>query len=100
MQLATAILLTLGLIASPIGCLIQPCDISQAPHDCCPRTSAFAACPYDILSSAKTAPPQLAVAVIATVEFPAPPQSATFQTITPVLTDQSGLHLQNRVLRI
>jgi hypothetical protein len=100
MQVATAILLTLGLIASPVGCLIQPCDLGQTGHDCCPHSPALTACPYDILSLAKTPPAQLAAAVIAPVQLPAPPQLETFLHITPVLTDHSGLHLENQVLRL
>jgi hypothetical protein len=100
MQFAAAILLTLGLIASPVGCLIQPCDFGQSTHDCCPRTPALSSCPYDILSSAKTAPAQVAVAVIYAVDPVVPPQPAVDAPVDLVVSDQRGLHLENRVLRL
>jgi hypothetical protein len=100
MQFAAAILLTVGLIASPIGCLIQACELSRAGHDCCPRTASLTACPYDILSSAKAAPSQVAAIVIDTTEPLVLPQPAPLQMVAPVLADQSSLHIENRILRL
>jgi hypothetical protein len=97
MQFAAAILLTLSLIASPVGCSIRPCDLGQSTHDCCPRTPSPTSCPYDILSLAKTVPAQVAVAVIYAVDPLAPPQSEVDGPVGLVVPDQRGLHLENRV---
>jgi hypothetical protein len=103
MQFAVAILLTLGLLASPIACLVQPCLIADHTHDCCPRTPALTACPYDILSSAKAASDQHLALVAAVVEASAawaPPEVFDSHPVADVPVDQSGLHLKNRVLRL
>ena len=102
MQFATAVLLALGLIASPIGCLVQPCEITEGPHDCCPRKAGVTACPYDILSSAKGAPDQHVALAPAMVDVAAPyasPQPADPLLVASVVVDQRGLYLENRVLR-
>jgi hypothetical protein len=103
MQFAAAILLTLGLIASPIGCMLQPCQVTWSAHDCCPRTAGLTACPYDILSSAKAAPNQhFAVAAVSAEAAPsfAPPPPFESVLTASVMADQSGLHLENSVLRL
>jgi hypothetical protein len=102
MQFVTAVMLALGLIASPIGCLVQPCDLSVGPHDCCPRKAGVTACPYDILSSAKASPDQHFALAPARVEVAAPYASlrpADSLLLASVLIDQRGLFLENRVLR-
>jgi hypothetical protein len=102
MQFATAVLLALGLIGSPIGCLVQPCDLSGGPHDCCPRKAGVTACPYDILSSAKATPDHHFALAPARVDVAAPyasPQPAVSFLVASVLVDQRGLYLENRVLR-
>jgi hypothetical protein len=103
MQFAAAILLTLGLIASPVGCMLQPCQVTWSAHDCCPRTAGLTACPYDILSSAKAAPSQhftVATGIAEARPFPAPPRSSHSVLTASVMADQSGLHLENSVLRL
>jgi hypothetical protein len=102
MQFATAILLALGLFGSPIGCLVQPCQITERPHDCCPHKAGLTTCPYDILSSAKAAPDQhfaLAPGMIDVSAPYLPPPSVDSVLVASILIDQRGLHLENRVLR-
>jgi hypothetical protein len=103
MQFAAAILLTLGLLASPVGCMLQPCQVTWSAHDCCPRTAGLTACPYDILSSAKAVPNQhfsVAPVVAEARPFPAPPPPSHSVLTTSVMADHSDLHLENSVLRL
>ncbi len=102
MQLATAVLLALGLFGSPIGCLVQPCQITEGTHDCCPHKAGVTACPYEILSLAKAAPDQhfaLAPAMVDAVAPYASPQSTDSLLVASVPINQRGLYLENRVLR-
>jgi hypothetical protein len=94
---AIAVTVAIALLIAPVACALVICEIA-APHDCCPKSKSFAACPFDILSSAKSAP-----ATVAEV----PVEAAAFFLIGfepsfahSVVVDGSNLHIQNRVLRI
>jgi len=101
MKLATAILLVLGLLGSPIGCLTRPCDIADGAHDCCSRTPVLTACPFDILASAKAAPDQHPLATQVLIDAVVPPLQCGQVLgicIASLDADQRDLHLRNRVL--
>jgi hypothetical protein len=103
MKLATAILLVLGLLGTPIGCLAQPCQIAAGSDDCCPRTAVLAACPFDILASAKAVPQHHSVAPHRVVDVPAPLaqlQQVLTVGVVSVAADQRNLHLRNRILLV
>ena len=104
MKSVISALVVLGLLATPIGCVLAACPAMQPGDDCCPKSSGLAICPYDILSTAKAAQGPQKHAVSAAVLIP--------QQITPIAEESSifpivsmaadgrDLHLQNRVLRI
>lgn len=103
MKLATTILLVLGLLGSPVGCLVRPCDIADGSHDCCPRTPAFTACPFDILAAAKAAPQQHSLATQPVVHAVMPEleyRQVLSLSVASVDADQRNLHLRNRVLLV
>jgi hypothetical protein len=97
MKTSTAILALLGLMIAPIACAIVVCPAISA-HDCCPKSQSFAACPYDILSSAKATLPAVAGPILTafTVQLVCFVPD-TWQSVAP---DNRDLHLHNRVLRI
>lgn len=95
MKTAIAILLLIGLLGTPIGCMAS---CPQLHHDCCSKASSTTICPLDILSAAKAALPAVApvrvVPVVVTLVSVAPHWYAA----RPF--DAGDLHLFNRVLRI
>ncbi len=104
MKSAITALLVLGLLGGPIVCLAAVCPAMQEVDDCCPQPTSLAACPYDILSTAKAAqePQKQTVSTLALVSQPIAPvvQRALFSPEVSVLPDGHDLHLQIRVLRI
>ena len=100
---AVAILLVLGLLGSPLGCLLMPCQM--VADDCCrpAHHPAFTECPLDILSLAKAAPIQHSTPLVVEPDTSAPvaPAAAIFaDRVHPVRSDGRDLQLRNRVLRI
>jgi|SRR5579872_6073501 len=98
MKTAIIMLALVGVLIAPIACALVVCPAVDH-HDCCPKSKTFAACPFDILSSAKAVLPAVVAAVLAiwtTVQLAADPLIALR---APALDDRD-LHLLNRVLRI
>ena len=94
---AVSLTVAIALLIAPVACALAICEIA-APHDCCPKSKAFAACPFDILSSAKAAPVAVAeVPVEAAAIFPIGFEPSFAHS---VVADGSNLYIQNRVLRI
>ena len=102
MKFAVALALAASLLLSAPAALLS-CDLAKAPHDCCPKSGAKAACPYDVLAAAKAprppdgaAPVALASAPVRCVEAPnsAPQHPAQFAL------DDRDLHTRIRVLLI
>jgi hypothetical protein len=97
MKTAIAILVFVTLLAAPVACTIVVCPELEA-HHCCPKPKSFAACPFDILASAKaslaTLPAPIVHLVIVTIA-----QSAPVSVPSTIFRDRD-LHLENRVLRI
>jgi hypothetical protein len=97
MRTAVAILVFAALMGAPVVCAIVVCPAVNT-HDCCPKSTSFAACPFDILLSAKAALPAVApVSMVHTGVFIARiiesfPQSP--------IADEGAIYLHNRVLRI
>ena len=105
MKSAITVLLVLGLLGGPIVCLAAVCPAMQEVDDCCPQPTSLAACPYDILSTAKAAqePQKQTVSTLALVSQPIASvvqQHALFSPEVSALPDGHDLHLQIRVLRI
>jgi hypothetical protein len=101
MKQVMSVVLLIGLLAIPIGCILAVCP--AVDHDCCPKSdSAISGCPYDILSLAKTAVNSIAIVVSAAVlPIPAAPMiyHPAFQ-IVALVPDTRDLNILNRVLLI
>ena len=97
MKTAIAIFVLTALMTAPIACVIVVCP-ALATHDCCPKSKTFAACPFDILDSAKASMPAVVgvsfQAIIVELSEAAMVFHPSFQS------DHRDLHLANRVLRI
>ena len=97
MKFAIAILVLGGLLAAPIACAIVVCPAVDT-HDCCPKSKSFAACPFDILTSAKAALPAVTPVTLLPIGIRMEPlMGVDFQSAA---LDECGLYLTNRVLRI
>lgn len=95
MKTGLAILLLIGLLGSPLGC-VASCPLQS--HDCCSTHSQQAICPYDILSLAKAVPPAVPVVCVEPVAVVLVALSTP--VVSPRLVDAGDLCLSNRVLRI
>ena len=102
MKHAVSILLLIGLIAIPIGCVLAICP--AVDHDCCPKSASTAtACPYDILSTSSAActSPALTLHAVVTAMPAAPVVSiAPVAPTLSLVSDTGDLHIVNRVLLI
>jgi|SRR5689334_5254512 len=97
MKFAIAISVLGALLAAPIACAIVVCPAVDT-HDCCPQSKSFAACPFDILTSAKAALPAVAPVVLNEIAIRLEPFApGDLRSLPP---DQCDLYLSNRVLRI
>jgi hypothetical protein len=102
MKQAISVLLLIGLMAIPIGCVLAQCP--AADHQCCPKSdTAVSTCAFDILSAARTSATSLGVTLSAAiVPLPVVPlvyDRAIFPAIS-LLRDSGDLHIVNRVLLI
>ena len=96
MKAAIAFTVFLALMIAPVACAIVTCPAIET-HDCCPKSKSFAACPFDILMSAKAALPAVAGVLLDRIVIPMEP----FVPLEPAsVLPGGGLYLQNRVLRI
>lgn len=103
MQAVISLVILMGLLGSPLGCMAA-CPVAQPSQDCCPPPAGITKCPLDILSSAKAvqAPPKFAIAapaaatqhIVPVAESAPPPVAGSFAA------NRRDLHLQNRILRI
>lgn len=97
MKTALAIFVLAALMTAPIACVIVVCPALHA-HDCCPKSKSFAACPFDILDSAKAALP--AVVAVVFDGFVLEMTQAPLDPVASFSSDERDLHLHNRILRI
>jgi hypothetical protein len=104
MKFAVALTLATILLASPLVCIVVPCDLTKGPHDCCPKSGGVAACPYDVLDAAKASRPPVKWAVDAIVDSTPQPGCVlpgfAPQATARIETDDRDLHTRIRVLLI
>jgi hypothetical protein len=96
MKALLSALLVVGILASPIGCIVA------CPDLCCPESAGVSTCPLDVLAGAKDSQPAMVFAAVA-VSAPVvlTPIAAPSETVfTPVAADGRDLHLSIRILRI
>jgi hypothetical protein len=97
MKALISALLVLGILASPIGCIVA------CPDLCCPESASVSPCPFDILAVAKDSQPAHVIdAALAVAEPVVSPVIAgpAVSIFTPVAADGRDLHLSIRILRI
>jgi hypothetical protein len=97
MKALISALLVLGILASPIGCIVA------CPDLCCPESAGVSPCPFDILAVAKDSQPaHINDAAMAVAEPAVSPLVAApaVSILTPVAANSRDLHLSIRILRI
>jgi hypothetical protein len=97
MKVAIAILVVVGLSSGPLACVFAICP---QVHNCCPTKKSLNACPLDILSVAKAAKAAIPMAPSNTLSAVLIEAAFVNEKPLSILTDQGGLHLLHRVLRI
>src|SRR5581483_10255976 len=97
MKTAIAIFVLTALMTAPIACVIVVCPAVET-HDCCPKSKTFAACPFDILASAKASMPVVIGVSFQAIVVGLSEAAMVFQA--SFRSDDRDLHLANRVLRI
>jgi hypothetical protein len=100
MKFAIAATLTAVLILSPALCMALTCNLGLS-HECCPKSHAITACPYDVLATAKVVKAQV-VSVLAQFSDAGliVPTLASIIQPSEGVVDGRHLYAQNRVLRI